>query len=97
MQGSTEKTTLEERMIQRRSSLPSLQLPSNSSIPPLSKNSSFAEGRVVSDPKLWTERFNDVFHVPPAHTSPEANCPRGPNKSEEKSPTPEVTCCGLFF
>ncbi|ORC84462.1 uncharacterized protein TM35_000441180 [Trypanosoma theileri] len=95
--GITEILNVEERIAQRRSTLPSLDLPEASGGIPFSKNSSFVEANVVADPNVWNHRFTGTFTTPVANVAAEEKSLTSTSLKPDRPPTPEVSCCSLFF
>lgn len=95
--GITEILNVEERIAQRRSTLPSMDLPDASGGIPFSKNSSFVEANVVADPKLWNHRFTGTFITPVANGAEEEKSLTSASLKVDRPSTPEVSCCSLFF
>ncbi|KEG14029.1 hypothetical protein DQ04_00661070 [Trypanosoma grayi] len=94
---TTEANSVENRIARRRSTLPSMELPDGSGGIPVSKNCSFVEANLVSDPQVWNHRFNGAF-ITPSRMGPsneESSALSDPNADRPR--TPEVTCCSLFF
>ncbi|RNC59268.1 hypothetical protein TcCL_ESM03073 [Trypanosoma cruzi] len=88
---------VEERIARRRSTLPELSLPDTSGGIPVSKNSSFVEANFVADPQKWNHRFTGAFTSPVKDEPVKEKTPAPMDSKVKRPPTPEITCCSLFF
>ncbi|RNF27356.1 uncharacterized protein Tco025E_00426 [Trypanosoma conorhini] len=93
----TELQNVEKRIAQRRGALPDMPLPDVSGGIPVSKNSSFAEAAVVSDPQRWNHRFTGIFTDHVLNEPSKEELLTSVERKADKPRTPEIKCCSLFF